>query len=273
MYIVLNNAMNDFIDYTILGIKTFSNKISYMNLITDKNVIFRIMSLLAPITLITSIIYGAVKKEKEILILSSFGISLIAVTFPISDKVHFSIGMIISVILIVYILFKMISELKIKDTIKIFIITFLKVSFILSAIFITFLSSEKIIEYINNAGNYKDLNHFKYIEISKEYVAQIKEIQNYILENENVYILDADAPIYMIPIDKYNKNYDMFLKGNLGSRGEEGQIEDLQLNNNRILLIKNEKYHRNWQNPEKVRNYIINNMEKQGELLFFDIYK
>ena len=29
-------------------------------------------------------------------------------------------------------------------------------------------------------------------------------------ENKNVYILDASAALYMVPIDRYNKNYDMF---------------------------------------------------------------
>ena len=29
----------------------------------------------------------------------------------------------------------------------------------------------------------------------------------------------------MIALNKYNKNFDMFLKGNLGSKGEFGQIE------------------------------------------------
>ena len=35
-------------------------------------------------------------------------------------------------------------------------------------------------------------------------------------ENKKVYILDAEAAIYMIPINNYNKDYDMFLKGNIG---------------------------------------------------------
>lgn len=273
IYIISNNALNDFIDYTILGIKTFSNKISYINLIKEKQIFFRIMSLLAPITLIASIIYASIKKEKEILILSSFGISLIAVTFPISDVVHFSIGMIISIILIIYLIFKIVCNLNIKDTVKIFGVTFLKVYCILSAIFMTYLATKNIVEYVRSAGEYQELNHFKYIQISKEFTNQIKQIQSYILQNDNVYILDAEAALYMIPIDKYNKNYDMFLKGNLGSRGEEGQIEDLKLMSNKILLIKNEEYNRNWQNPEKVREYIINNMNKKGEIIFFDIYQ
>ena len=77
----------------------------------------------------------------------------------------------------------------------------------------------------------------------------------------------------MIPIDKYNKNYDMFLKGNLGSEGEEGQIQELKEKTNEKILIMNKNYNRNWQNPEEVRKYIIKNMKKQGQIGIFDIYE
>ena len=77
----------------------------------------------------------------------------------------------------------------------------------------------------------------------------------------------------MIPIDKYNKDFDMFLKGNIGSKGEEGQIEKLEKKTNTIVLIMNKKYQRNWQNPEKVREYIVNNWTKVGQIENFDIYE
>ena len=77
----------------------------------------------------------------------------------------------------------------------------------------------------------------------------------------------------MIPLDKYNKNYDMFLKGNLGTKGEIGQIENLEKEENIVVLILNDNYSRNWQNPEKVRKYIINNWNKKGEIGKFDIYE
>lgn len=272
IYIISNNALNDFIDYTILGIKTFENKISYINLLKEEQLFFRIMSILAPITLITSLVYSSIKRSEEVLILSSFGISLMAVTFPISDLVHFSIGMIISVILIIYLIFKAIRKINIKELVKVFEESFIKVFCTILAIIMTCFSIKDISTYILDAGNYQELNHFKYIQVSKNFTNQVKEVQNYILQNENVYILDAEAAVYMIPIDKYNKNYDMFLKGNLGSKGEKGQIESLN-DRNKILLIKNESYTRNWQNPEKVRQYITNNMTKKGEILFFDIYQ
>lgn len=45
------------------------------------------------------------------------------------------------------------------------------------------------------------------------------------------------------------------------------------MNENVIILIRNEKYSRNWQNPEKVREYIINDWEKTGEVGIFDTYE
>lgn len=39
------------------------------------------------------------------------------------------------------------------------------------------------------------------------------------------------------------------------------------------MLIKGEQYSRNWQNPEKVRKYIIKNMNKKGKIDVFDIYE
>ena len=55
--------------------------------------------------------------------------------------------------------------------------------------------------------------------------------------------------------------------------GEEGIIEDLENEDNYLVLIKSEEYSRNWQNPEKVRKYIIKNMNKTGEIDVFDIYE
>ena len=62
----------------------------------------------------------------------------------------------------------------------------------------------------------------------------------------------------MIPLNRYNKDYDMFLKGNLGSEGEEGQIEKIKNMENAYILIKNENLSLNWQTPKDVINYVRN---------------
>ena len=78
----------------------------------------------------------------------------------------------------------------------------------------------------------------------------------------------------MIPIDKYNKDYDMFLKGNIGKDGEQGQIEKIeQSNENCLYLIRKKEYNNNWQTPTKVLEHIRNSLEKVDEIEIFDVYE
>lgn len=72
----------------------------------------------------------------------------------------------------------------------------------------------------------------------------------------------------MIPFDRYNKNFDMFLKGNLGKDGEQGIIEKIKNDkSNTVYLIKKEN--RNWQTPNDVCNYVVNNCEYIGDISIF----
>ena len=77
----------------------------------------------------------------------------------------------------------------------------------------------------------------------------------------------------MIPINRYNKNYDMFNKGNFGGKGSKGIIEDLQSKENITLLILKNKRNLNWQTPIEVIEYIQQKYEKTGDIEIFDIWK
>ena len=90
---------------------------------------------------------------------------------------------------------------------------------------------------------------------------------------DDVKILDASAALYMIPIDKYNKNYDLLLKGNLGKDGEEKIITEIESSKDVKYLILQDKYHKNWQTPLQVINYVKENKNKTGTIGDFDIYE
>ena len=146
-------------------------------------------------------------------------------------------------------------------------------------IFVTILTTaiNNIYVYAKKDKN-TEISHFKNIEINSDLENRINEIDTYILEKEQegkkVYILDAEAAIYMIPIDKYNKDYDMFLKGNIGKDGEEGQIEKIKQKDENILyLIRNENLKTNWQTPTDVIKYIRNNLEKVEEISIYEVYR
>lgn len=278
IYLTVNNIWQDFLDYTIYSLHTFKNKISYMNLIKGNyGFIIAILSLLVPIAIIGMYFISVCKtikteEQKNIFVLFSYSIAAFIVVYPISDSIHFLIGSLPSLIGLAYLMW-----LIFKDTLKdkkliTGIIFYSKAMWVLLTAVILVCSVTILTKYLNICTQYEKLEHFKYIPSSS---GKIEKICEYITkQDEKVYILDATAAIYMIPINKYNKDYDMFLKGNLGAKDEEGIITNLEQENNQIIvLIMNEKYRRNWQNPEKVREYIINRWTKVGEIENFDIYQ
>lgn len=265
IYLIINNAFYDFIDYCILGVSTFSNKVSFISrLIKNSNILVRIFSIM-PISLLGLLVIYLNKRDKNVLILFVFGIAGLSVIYPISDETHLISGIFITIIGLAYILNILIKKdiLILEIFCKVFIVLFIIYQFINGAYI-----------YVKSNKN-TELAHYHGLIMSQEQIDYISEISEYIENSDKkIYILDFSAAYYMIPINRYNKNYDMFNLGNLGSKGEQGQIEALEKEKGNIkLLIKNDKYSRNWQNPEKVRKWVIKNMNKIGQIGTFDIYE
>ena len=193
--------------------------------------------------------------------------------YPISDEIHFLIGGTIAIILVIYMTKLLVNKyfngifnnekmLKFTKTITNIII-----------IFVLLLSFYKIIGYLRICNNYNTQN-FKYIPVSENLIESIKEVDDYILRQEQeVYILDARAGVYMIPINRYNKNYDMFLIGNLGGEGSNGIIEDLQSKENAKLLLLSNEHNLNWQTPLDIIKYVKQNYNKIEKIGSFDVYE
>ena len=288
VYLLVTNSLIDFINYAILGIKTFSNKIAYTGLLQDDNLEIRILAVLIPASIMLNaiilLIARILKREndefKNILTILIYSVSIIIVMYPISDKIHFLIGSFIALIGLIYQIYLLgkilYRKIRLAQKYKVYKITTLLIQVI---IFV-----EIAIYGINNLYNYikveknERIAHYKNIEISEGLIERVDEIDAYISEQENngkkVYILDAEAAIYMIPLNKYNKDYDMFLKGNIGKDGEQGQIEKIQnRNDNELYLIRNSKLRSNWQTPLNVVNYVRNNLEKIGEISIYELFK
>ena len=288
IYLIMTGAIQEFINYALLGISTFSNKISYLGLLVNDKIEIRIFSILVPISIILMaiilIITKVIKKENEniqkILTMLIYSLSIIIVMYPISDEIHFLIGSLISIIGLIYLIIllgkKIYNKINYNKKYKLYKITTLIIWILLFSITLT-KSVDNIYRYLKTDKN-TEIKHYSNIEIGEKLEERIDNIDRYILEKEqegkNVYILDAEAAIYMIPLDKYNKNYDMFLKGNIGKDGEEGQIQKIkQKDENTLYLIRNEKLKSNWQTPLNVIDYIRDNLEKIEEIEIYEVYK
>lgn len=285
LYLLLTNSTSDFISYAIKGISSFMNNfVPYTNLLKQDNIIIKILAIIIPISSVIMYFITIVKKQrtdfqKKLFILFSYGIAEFLLIFPIAREGYLIMGLIINFIAIIYMVYRLFKLTKIEDKINIKIKLFIKYFF---ASFITLTMIYFVINfgyknlkyYFQEANNYKNVKHFKYIPSNEKY---INSIVNFIKTSEEngrrVYILDASAATFMIPADKCNKDFDMFLVGNLGKDGEEGQIEKIKnMNNSEMILIMNNKYPVNWQTPKKVIEYIIKNLDKIGEIGTFDLY-
>lgn len=276
VYLAANGAVLDFINYAILGIRTFSNKISYSSLLESGKISY--LATIVPVALVMMFVLLFKKNTKrELYVLFAYAISTFIVAFPISDEIHFLIGSMISFIAISYMIYECVMEnfepessAKLKKMTYI-IINFASIFFLLVLLWKSLLEIEYKYVLVEKET---ELQHFKNIPEDNDLKEYIKEVDEYILQEQSngkkVYILDASAAIYYIPINQYNKDYDMFLKGNLGGNGEDGIIDRINNEKNAIYLLK--KSGLNWQNPNKVREYIINNLNSNGDILYFWIF-
>lgn len=284
IYLAINGAVDDFWDYCIAGIKTFTNKIPYSRLLDNEKLYIKILSIVAPITFMGTFLYSVFKGNKTFLIISSLSIASFSAVYPIADEVHFLIGILPTGIIICVILdflikstvrgiSKLINKISSREK---YINIWLEYFLIFMVIGITawygYKSIPNIKDYFANCKN--DVKHFANIVIT-DYTYQKIQAMDYFIKSQDkpVYILDAEAALYQIPLDIYYKDYDMFLIGNIGSKGEEGQIEKLQKDTNKIVIIKSDGVSLNWQNPNKVREYVKQNMDYKYSILYFDVYE
>lgn len=115
---------SDFIEYAIVGISTFSNKIPYSVLFESRNIYVKVLSriFIFQIILMFSIyIISFIKKElekkewfKNLSMLLIFAVATAPVIFPISDDVHFAIGSLVVTISFVYLVYQIINLIVFK---------------------------------------------------------------------------------------------------------------------------------------------------------------
>ncbi len=278
-YLVATNSLKEFIDYTILGIKNFDNSVSYIALF-NLSFVIKILAILVPLTIVymyikTVFIKMKNNKDRNLFILFAYSISTFIIVYPIADKIHFIIAAIPTIIAMFYILYNLFNRIKLNkkaEIIKDFLL-YMITSYIV--IFVLLYSVYNLLIYLKN-DNKSILEHFKYLPISTQLQDDVIKVGNYILEQEKIgkktYILDAYASIYMIPLNKYNKDYDMFLKGNLGSDETNKIINNINNEKNLNILIRNKKYSLNWQTPVDIINILRNSKTKIDEINCFDIY-
>jgi len=272
VYLFINQNLYDFINYTFLGIGEFGIK----NIAYDNTIYSLLIAILANILMIWTITSKKleIKQDikKQVATLISFAIPSLLISYPIINEYHVIIAIIPTIIAFFYSIEKSFLEeiadsKKVKNTINI-----ISTIYIISIIGLNLYFNSNYFFMIKNY-NYYDV--YKGSFIDKETKNNINNIIQYIKQSETkgykVKILSYKSNLYMNILKRNNKNMDLPFYGNLGKEGEDGLIKEIKTLKNTNLLISKED--NNYQESEKVKEYVLNNYEKIGEIEEFFIYK
>lgn len=285
IYLGVNGAFNDFINYAIKGVREFSNNVPYYRLFDSNDKVVSIISrlfIIVYIPLFITFILECVKNKKmkdelmNIYVLAICSIPVIAIIYPISDDFHLIVASVFALIVVAYLLIFLLNE--IDKFVK--IDAFYKKLLLIGLLFIIILISFKN-AIIERNLNIKEnvlvpLKHYEGIYVPKYLSNRISDVtdkvRSYSNSGRESIIIDAEAAIYDIVLNKYKKNYDMLLIGNIGERGVEKIINEIKDSHNVYYFVKNPQYALNWQLPEDIIDYIRNNLKYHETVSVLDVY-
>src|SRR6266567_3093677 len=258
LYLWQHNALSAFIDFTISGMGSYTNRsyLPYSHLVKDFYNNINAFSVLIPIALLSLLLKFSnfcerVKKGPYALIFF-YSIANFSLIYPISDTTHLALAAPLSLIATAVIL----NELKIKHDISKGIYVSLAGMVVISVCISIYKSSEG--HFVRG----QELRHYKYLPISQEKIKLIKGIDDFIVDTESkgkhVYMLDPRASYFMIPIDKFNHKYDPMNAGNFGTKGIQEVLNSLSSEKNLVVLVRGEKLSPNWLEQKEFIDYAKN---------------
>ena len=348
LYLLITNSMTDFINYAILGIRTFTNKIEYKKLFTLRNktivglakaepmAIALMMTVIGIIKTLSIICKTRIKEDendkskgnakecnaaknktredqgkevkaeikkyeitedkkhnnrrriyeiyeylKKYIVIFIAALGMLITMYPISDEIHFMIAIMPIIVIEISIFLDILTNVASKDKSQIsnFMLYALEAFLVL---FLTYKLCSITYKWTNEyqlANKEQESSNFEYIPLYKETSEGRKEIADYIEDKREqgytVHILDSDAVVYSILTNNYAKNYDMLLKGNIGTDGAKKIMQDIdncKAGNEKILfLLKKRDRALNWQSEIEVINYARENLIEIDEIGIYDV--
>lgn len=269
IYLYSKGVIAEFINYTVLGLFEFKDN----NILFDGYIWMFLVEIIVSILIIITLRRNKKlinpKIKDNISTLMCFSIPLLLNSYPIFNGGHVLLSSIFTMITIIYFIDKILLTDLMNNKV---LIKVLKIFNVISMVVIIVLFGMINLSYIKVLQN--NTHNIYYGGIIKD-PNNIQNITNYINEQKNngidVKILSYKASLYNNILKINNGKFDLPFYGNLGIEGINGIIDEINnLKNTNILITKeNIKY----QESQKLRDYIINNYEKIGEIEEFYIYK
>lgn len=261
IYMLVVGAMDEFVDYAVIGITTFVHRTTPFELILEAPffLIYIAFMVVAFTYMVIRIWKNGATHQKMSGIL--FAAAWLMVTYPLFDAFH--LVCVFIVLVPAFCIF--VKQKDYKRWEKVACISIVVAISALSVL--AFLPAGE--EYVPST-----LNNYENIPIDSEADENIRTVCKYIKQKSEqgyrVRITDDSAIAYKIPIDAYEKNWDMLLVGNVGTN----TVEDLLASDEDCLyLVYKHTEDLGGQNHFEIIDYIKANYVKVEEVLVFDVYK
>lgn len=263
-YLLATNSFYEFINYTILGLRSFlENEVSFFEFLVIGNFVIGVLAILMVIIFFFNLVMIGKKKERREVCLMIYGMATLVIFYPIASEYHILMGFFPNFLLFLYFLNQKREEKFFEEKVEKGFLKTIQVSLILLIIVLGF-------NVVKLLGVQK-YNHYRYCFIENTLDKQLENVEFFLKKYDNAYIIDTTGSFFMIPIDRYNGVFDLVNRGNLGKEGENGLIQKIEeMKNTYFLIVPSDVDNR--QNPKKVIHYIEENFEYQGILEKFQIY-
>lgn len=261
LYLLATGTFADFWEYAVKGIATFSHRTTPIDLIISGpgNIVFFIIIFIGYFMSFKSIRRNG--KSNVLISILIFNIAWLMVAYPLCDASH----LLCLLVPLTPALFFSVRFKRYKDWEKYVCIV---IATVVCVIAITPFSA------IGTNYVFSDLNNYKGVVIESSVNERIKTISEYITkknkEGYNVRIAADAASAYKIPINVYEKDWDMLLVGNIGGNTIESLLSE---NDKTLYLVYKDSSVLNEQNYFELIDYIKDNYVKIEEVLNFDVYK
>ncbi len=266
-YLLYTGTFADFWDMAIAGVSTFSSRFPYLTL-AKENIGNTILCIAVPVMILSSILFGLFKRKtrsgQAALILLIYGLFGLINLYPMANFYHFSTCLIAFLPLLALLIGRRFWRFRLPRQICQLINAAVLVVCVL------YIPIKIVREHHLNL----DIPQFEGVFITDEREADIRLITDYVREKEKdgytVYILDNRASQYFLPLDRYNKYFDLFLLGNMGTTPPEDLLA-AAVKENTIFLIPGKDL-TEWQYPFDAVNALKKELVKGEEIGGFIAY-
>lgn len=260
IYLFFSGALYDFIDYAVIGISTFTHRYTLVDYFVDSSFFVPHLILIWALYILMSIKFIKNKLTDYQFSVMAFSIALASVSYPLSDVHH--VLLVLFPLVPAFFSFYSYENIRRKE-----VLYSATLSYFIILLAVTFRMS------FNVGFNYSELNNYQGLLIDQRVEKMIGQIDDYIIEKEKegytVRIADTNAAVIKIPLDTYEKNWDMLLVGNLGSNSV---YELLQSDKPVLYLVRNTEIVYGLQDHYELISFIKDNYKKVDEIVGFDVY-